>query len=153
MNDQLLPAPLDTEHEKLDEPWPGHAYTSHICRFDVFPRFDPERTKFGVSSQRKLKQQLLPSTEDALEKLSYSIYSTSVYQDTIKDSKHTPNQRGEACEVNVVSIPNKENTSLIEVEDWEVKDQEEIEGKTDNEEEQVEVSFNWCHPTARFFYK
>lgn len=88
-----------------------------------------------------------------MEKLSYSIYSTSVYQDTIKDSKHTPNQRGEACEVNVVSIPNKENTSLIEAEDWEVKDQEEIEGKTENEEEQVEVSFNWCHPTARFFYK
>lgn len=76
-----------------------------------------------------------------------------MYQDTIKDSKHTPNQRGEACEVNVVSTPNKENTSLIEVEDWEVKDQEEIEGKTENEEEQVEVSFNWCHPTARFFYK
>ena len=76
-----------------------------------------------------------------------------MYQDTIKDSKHNPNQRGEACEVNVVSIPNKENTSLIEVEDWEVKDQEELEGKTENEEEQVEVSFNWCHPTARFFYK
>ena len=88
-----------------------------------------------------------------MEKLSYSIYSTSVYQDTIKDIKHTPNQRGEACEVNVVSIPNKENTSLIEVEDWEVKDQEEIEGKTENDEEQVEVSFNWCHPTARLFYK
>lgn len=88
-----------------------------------------------------------------MEKLSYSIYSTSVYQDTIKDSKHTPNQRGEACEVNVVSIPNKENTSLIEAEDWEVKDQEEIEGKTENEEEQVEVSFSWCHPTARLFYK
>lgn len=88
-----------------------------------------------------------------MEKLSYSIYSTSVYQDTIKDSKHTPNQRGEACEVNVVSTPNKENTSLIEVEDWEVKDQEEIEGKTENDEEQVEVSFNWCHPTARLFYK
>ena len=88
-----------------------------------------------------------------MEKLSYSIYSTSVYQDTIKDSKHTPNQRGEACEVNVVSIPNKENTSLIEVEDWEVKDQGEIEGKTENEEEQVEVSFSWCHPTARLFYK
>ena len=76
-----------------------------------------------------------------------------MYQDTIKDSKHTPNQRGEACEVNVVSTPNKENTSLIEVEDWEVKDQEEIEGKTENDEEQVEVSFNWCHPTARLFYK
>ena len=37
---------LRSRHEKLDEPWPGHAYTSHICRFDVFPRFDPERTKF-----------------------------------------------------------------------------------------------------------
>ena len=37
---------LRSRHEKLDEPWPGHAYTSHICRFDVFPRFDPEHTKF-----------------------------------------------------------------------------------------------------------
>ena len=37
---------LRSRHEKLDEPWPGHAYTSHICRFDVFPRFDPERTEF-----------------------------------------------------------------------------------------------------------
>ena len=41
---------LRSRHEKLDEPWPGHAYTSHICRCDVFPRFDPERTKFdGIS--------------------------------------------------------------------------------------------------------
>ncbi|XP_073239877.1 uncharacterized protein [Porites lutea] len=144
-----LPAPLDTEHEKLDEPWPGHAYTSHICRCDVFPRFDPERTKFDVSSQRKLKQQLLPSTEDALEKLSYSIYSTSVYQEAIKDNKHSPNQSGEACEDNVVSIRNKENTSLIEVEDWEVKDQEEIVGKTENEEEQVEGNLKKGLPKNR----
>ena len=35
-----------TRHGKLDEPWPGHPYTSHICQFDVFPRFDPVRTKF-----------------------------------------------------------------------------------------------------------
>lgn len=77
-----------------------------------------------------------------MEKLSHSIYRTSEYQDTIKDNKHNPNQRGEACEDNVVSIPNKKNTSLTVVEDWEVKDQEEIEGKTANEEEQVEVSCN-----------
>ena len=24
-------------HEKLGEPWPGHPYTSHICRCEVFP--------------------------------------------------------------------------------------------------------------------
>ena len=87
-----------------------------------------------------------------MEKLSYSIYSTSVYQEAIKDNKHSPNQSGEACEDNVVSIPNKENTSLIEVEDWEVKDQEEIEGKTENEEEQVEVSCYWLSSNS-FFYK
>lgn len=87
-----------------------------------------------------------------MEKLAQSIYRTSVYQDTIKDNKHSPNQRGDACKGNVVSIPNKENTSLIEVEDWEVKDQEEIEGKTENEEEQVEVSCNWLSSNS-FFYK
>ena len=40
--------------QQLEEPWPGQAYTSHICRFDVFPRFDPERTKFdGKTNKRK----------------------------------------------------------------------------------------------------
>jgi len=87
-----------------------------------------------------------------LEKLSHSIYRTSEYQDTIKDNKHSPNKKGEACEDNIVSTPNKENTSLIEVEDWEVKDQEEIEGKTENEEEQFEVSCNWLSSNS-FFYK
>ena len=33
-------------HDKLKEPWSGHPYTSHICQFDVFPRFDPGRTEF-----------------------------------------------------------------------------------------------------------
>lgn len=36
---------LFPRHQQLDEPWPAHAYTSHICRFDVFPRFDPESSK------------------------------------------------------------------------------------------------------------
>ena len=78
-----------------------------------------------------------------------------MYQEAIKDNKqykHSTNQIGEACEDNVVSIPNKENTSLIGVEDWEVKDQGEIEGKAENEEEQVEVSCNWLS-TNSFFYK
>ena len=84
-------------------------------------------------------QQLLPVTEDALEKLSLSIYRTSVYQDTMNDVKLGPDPMGEGWK-DKFNIHNKENTGSFNLEIWEVNDQEKIEEKCENEEEQIEVS-------------
>ncbi|XP_048578519.1 uncharacterized protein LOC116608141 isoform X2 [Nematostella vectensis] len=88
LNDELLPKPLiTTKHKDIQtaEPWPEHLrsmYTSHICKFDVFPRFDAARTKFDVPIPRKRNQKLSANTAAALERLSDNIYRTTHYQRT-----------------------------------------------------------------------
>lgn len=143
MNDQLLPAPLNTEHGKLDEPWPGHPYTSHMCQFDVFPRFDPVRTKFDVPCGRKLKQKLNPATEEALENLSKRIYRTPVYQENIKElPKPSP-----TVPIDLITIQN-ENKMPIGMENWQVNDQEELDRnetrEEDEEDNETEESKEYC---------
>lgn len=76
----------------MDEPWPGHPYTSHNCQFDVFPRFDPVRTKFDgmtIKADSSLVKKIvldfyvlppLPSTvEDSFFYLSLDFHESFSY--------------------------------------------------------------------------
>ncbi|KAK3711924.1 hypothetical protein QZH41_009424 [Actinostola sp. cb2023] len=56
-------------------------YTSHICRFEVFPHFDPGRTEFDGKT---LQHEISPATQVALEELSNSIYRETEYQKNFK---------------------------------------------------------------------
>ncbi|XP_067035983.1 uncharacterized protein [Acropora muricata] len=135
IHDQLLPAPFKTKHEKLEEPWPGHPYTSHICRCEVFPRFDPGCTEFDTPSQRKLRQQLCSSTRDALEHLSKKIYCTSEYKDSMKATvgfEETAAEYQQKGENKVDEFHDKDN-DFSELKDWEVIDLEETEKKKPSE--------------------
>ena len=84
-------------------------------------------------------QKLKAATEEALEQLSNSIYRTSVYQDTMKEPKHSQVQMGEGP-VNWAVRFRGEGKEC-----WEVSDQEDLkiyESVEDDDETEVIKSFS-----------
>ena len=81
-----------------------------------------------------VRQELKAATEEALEQLSNSIYRTSVYQDTMKEPKHSLLQRGKKPGNRAVKFRGEEE------ETWEVSDQEDVkidESSEDDDETEV----------------
>lgn len=68
-----------------------------------------------------------------MDQLSKSIYRTSVYQDTMKETKHSRDQIDLRL-VNRLVRFNKEAVSPYGLEDWEVSDQEEMEGNESSDD-------------------
>ena len=86
-----------------------------------------------------VRQELKAATEEALEQLSNSIYRTSVYQDTMKEPKHSLVQRGEGPLNRAVKFRGEEE------ETWEVSDQEDFKidesSEDDDETEVIKIDF------------
>ena len=81
-----------------------------------------------------VRQELKAATEEALEQLSNSIYRTSVYQDTMKEPKHSLVQRGEGPGNRAVRFIGEEE------ETWEVSDQEDVKiSESSDDDDQIEV--------------
>lgn len=81
-----------------------------------------------------VRQKLKTATEEALEQLSNSIYRTSVYQDTMKEPKHSLVQIEEGPGNRAVRFRGEEE------ETWEVRDQEDVkidESSEDDDETEV----------------
>ena len=72
-----------------------------------------------------------------LEQLSNKIYHTSVYEETTKETKHSPVEAGEELIEKLMKL-NKEDIEPYVLENWEVNEQEEIkriETSEDHDEE------------------
>ena len=86
-----------------------------------------------------VRQELKATTEEALEQLSNSIYRTSVYQDTMKEPKHSLAQRGEGPLNRAVKFRGDEEETL------EVSDQEDVKidesSEDDDETEVIKIVF------------
>ena len=81
-----------------------------------------------------IRQKLKAATEEALEQLSNSIYRTSVYQDTMKEPRHSLVQIREGAGNRAVQFRGGQE------ETWEVSDQEDVEiDESSEDDDETEV--------------
>ncbi|XP_070579345.1 uncharacterized protein [Ptychodera flava] len=123
--------------------WPQHhRYKTHVSKFEMFPRIDPERTEFDapVIPQSRTKQELSEATNIAIERMTQTRYRNSLYDQTFVDfTKEAPAERNSVLTDSNNLSSTVESESGTECEDGAGnKDDEEQKSEDDDKSERDE---------------